>query len=153
MNLKADPNELTGKRVLAGLGALSPATMTIVSFVEASNARQAIERYLFDSAAGLSETTDGCMVTLSAVGGEGHLDLGARVAAARAQGFEQIKARIKRGQADGDVPSSADVHALARFVQCLQNGMSILARDGATRRELESVAETGMLGWDARVTP
>jgi hypothetical protein len=28
--------------------------------------------------------------------------------------------------------------------------MSILARDGASRAELEAVAELAMLGWDAR---
>lgn len=120
-------------------------------FAAAGTVREAVERFLFDSAAGLSETRHGCMVTLSAVGGEGNAGLGARVLAARALGLEQIKARIARGQAEGEMPASADVHVLARFVQCVQNGMSILARDGAARAELEGVAETAMLGWDARV--
>ncbi len=35
-------------------------------------------------------------------------------------------------------------------VQKVQNGMSLLARDGASRAELETVAEVAMLGWDAR---
>ena len=53
--------------------------------------------------------------------------------------------------AEGEIPSSVDLHALARFVQTVQAGMSILARDGAERAELEAVAEVAMLGWDARV--
>jgi hypothetical protein len=52
----------------------------------------------------------------------------------------------------GEVPASVDVHALARFVQTVQNGMSILARDGASRAELEDVAHVAMLGWDARTS-
>jgi hypothetical protein len=35
-------------------------------------------------------------------------------------------------------------------VQTVQNGMSILTRDGASRGELEAVAQVPMLGWDAR---
>ena len=45
---------------------------------------------------------------------------------------------------------SIDIHALAPFVQTVPNGMSILARDGASRGELEAVAQVPMLGWDAR---
>ena len=120
-------------------------------FAEADTARDAIKRLLFDSAAGLSETPNGCMVTLSAVGGEGNAELGARVLAARSHGLEQIEARITRGQTAGEIPAAVGVHILARFVQCVQNGMSILARDGATHAELSGVAETAMLGWDERV--
>jgi hypothetical protein len=45
---------------------------------------------------------------------------------------------------------TSDHHALARFVQTVQAGMSILARDGASRSELEAMAEVAMSGRDAR---
>jgi len=92
----------------------------------------------------------GCMVTLSAVGSEGHPELGERVRAARAVTLDRLKARLGRAVAKGEIPASVDIHALARFVQTVQNGMSILARDGASRAELEGVAQVAMLGWDAR---
>ena len=57
----------------------------------------------------------------------------------------------RRGVGDGDIPATVDVHALARFIQSVQNGMSVLARDGVTRAELESIAEIAMMGWDPRV--
>jgi AcrR family transcriptional regulator len=120
-------------------------------FSAARTAREAVACYLFDSAAGLSETQNGCMVTLSAVGAEGNAELGEQVAGARALVLEHIEARIARGQAEGELPANADVHGLARFVQCVQNGMSILVRDGADRAELDVIAETAMLGWDKRV--
>jgi AcrR family transcriptional regulator len=120
-------------------------------FFAAHTTRGAVAAFLQDSAAGLSQTPDGCMVTLSAVGAEGHVELGALVASARNVTLERLKARLKQGVAAGEIDEALDIHALARFVQTVQNGMSLLARDGASRAELEAVAETAMLGWDARV--
>jgi hypothetical protein len=52
---------------------------------------------------------------------------------------------------EGEIAASVYIEALARFVQTLQNGMSILARDGAGRAELEAVAGVAMTAWDARI--
>jgi hypothetical protein len=91
-------------------------------------------------------------VTLSSVGSEGHEELGNLVRSARAITLERLSARLNQAVAEGEIPASADLHALARFVQTLQNGMSILARDGASRAELEGVTDVAMAGWDARTT-
>jgi AcrR family transcriptional regulator len=120
-------------------------------FSAAPTARAAVAAFLEDSAAGLSQTPNGCMVTLSAVGAEGHAELGALVIAARNGTLEQLKGRLQQGVAAGEIGEDVDIHALARFVQTVQNGMSLLARDGASRADLEAVAETAMLGWDAQV--
>ncbi|UOM37019.1 hypothetical protein [Acuticoccus sp. I52.16.1] len=40
----------------------------------------------------------------------------------------------------------------ARFVQTIQSGMSILARDGANREDLVAVAEVAMAAWDAHLS-
>ncbi|MGE8942220.1 TetR/AcrR family transcriptional regulator [Leptospira interrogans] len=121
-------------------------------FQSAETAREAVEFYLLDSAAALTgcDIPHGCMVTLSSVGSEGHSELGELVRSERAVTLERLKARLSRGVAEGELPVSIDVHALARFVQTVQSGMSILARDGANRAELEAVAEVAMQGWDAR---
>jgi AcrR family transcriptional regulator len=120
-------------------------------FFAAPTARAAVAAFLQDSAAGLSRTPEGCMVTLSAVGSEGYGDLGALVASARNVTLDRLKARLHQGVIAGEIDRSVDIHALARFVQTVQNGMSLLARDGASRADLDAVAETAMLGWDARV--
>lgn len=120
-------------------------------FFAAGTARAAVASFLEDSAVGLAETPDGCMVTLSAVAGEGYAELGALVGSARDDTLQRLEARLRQGVAAGEIGRSVDIHALARFVQCVQNGMSLLVRDGATRAELEAVAATAMLGWDARV--
>lgn len=120
-------------------------------FLASDTARGAVQAFLMDSAAGLSQAVAGCMVTLSSVGCEGNAELGALVLAARNTALERLEARLRRGVEDGEIPDTVDVHGLARFVQSVQNGMSVLARDGITRAELERIAETAMLGWDARV--
>jgi AcrR family transcriptional regulator len=122
------------------------------NFQSAATAREAIMSLLLDSAATLSgrraDIPNGCMVALSSVGSEGHAELGELVRSARAVGLERLRARLEQAVADGEVPASVDLHALARFVQTVQSGMSILARDGASRAELEAVAQVAMLGWD-----
>ncbi|MET0336181.1 MAG: TetR/AcrR family transcriptional regulator [Caulobacter sp.] len=120
-------------------------------FFEADTARGAIAAFLYDSASGLSQTPNGCMVTMSAVGAEGHADLGALVVSLRNVTLERLKARLKQGVKAGEIKRSVDIHALARFVQTVQNGMSLLARDGAKKAELTAVADTAMIAWDSRV--
>lgn len=124
-------------------------------FLTAGTAREAVLSLLMDSASTLTGCDGGmprgCMVTLSSVGSEGHAELGEMVRSARAAAVDLLTERLNRAVAEGEIPASVDVHALARFVQTVQAGMSILARDGAERAELEAVAEVAMLGWDARV--
>lgn len=111
-------------------------------FNAASTAREAVRSLLTDSAAALTgcvaDMPRGCMVTLSSVGSEGHAELGELVRSARAGTLERLLIRLDRAVADGEIPASTDLHALARFVQTLQNGMSIVARDGGERRRTAS---------------
>lgn len=124
------------------------------NFLAADTAREAVASLLLDSAAALTgcvaDIPRGCMVTLSAVGSEGHAELGELVRSARAITLDRLEARLRRAIAEGEIPASTDVHALARFAQTVQTGMSILARDGASRAELDDVAQVALLGWDAR---
>lgn len=122
-------------------------------FLSAPTAREAVSSFLLDSAAALTgalvDIPRGCMVTLSSVGAEGHAELGELVRAARAVTLHRLEQRIQKAVAEGELPCSTDVHARARFVQTVQSGMSLLARDGACRPELEAVAQLAMLSWDA----
>lgn len=123
-------------------------------FRAGATAREAVAALLLDSAStltgSLGDMPRGCMVTLSMVGDEGHPGLAEVVRAARLGGLERLKARLDQGVEDGELPAGTDVHALARFIQTVQSGMSILARDGATRAELETVAQVAMRSFVAR---
>ncbi len=125
------------------------------NFKSARTAREAIASFLLDSAAALTgcvaDIPHGCMVTLSSVGSEGHAELGTLVRSARAVTLERLEARLAQAVAEGEIPATADIRALARFVQAIQFGMSVLARDGAGQDELKTVAQIAMTGWDARM--
>tara|TARA_R110001599_G_scaffold343217_1_gene565651 strand:+ start:1220 stop:1882 length:663 start_codon:yes stop_codon:yes gene_type:complete len=122
-------------------------------FFSANTAREAVLSLLRDSAAALTgslgDIPRGCMVTLSAVGSEGHSELGELVRAARTATLENLVVRLNRAVEEGEIPALVDIHGLARFVQTVQNGMSILGRDGAQHSELDAVATIAIIGWDA----
>jgi hypothetical protein len=59
----------------------------------------------------------------------------------------RIRAKIKRGVKDGELPPGTDAAALAKFYTTVMQGMTIQARDGATQKELLAVARAAMLQW------
>ncbi|WP_141578555.1 TetR/AcrR family transcriptional regulator [Actinomadura sp. WMMA1423] len=62
----------------------------------------------------------------------------------------EVEDRLRRGVADGDLAvSPADLDAIARYYTTVVQGLSIQARDGATREELEAVITCAMAAWDA----
>jgi len=124
-------------------------------FHAAATAREAASGLLYDSAAALTgavaDIPRGCMVTLSSVGSEGHSTLGELVKTSRAVTLERLESRLAQAVKAGEIPASVDLSGLARFVQTVQYGMSIVARDGAGTDELNLVAQLAMQAWDARV--
>lgn len=121
------------------------------NFGAAPTAREAITAFLMDSAASLAGAIPGaprgCMVTLSTVASEDHPEISAFLRAARAVTLERLTARLNRAVAERELPRSVDTHAVARFFQNTQNGMSILARDGASSTELKAVADLALNAW------
>ncbi len=113
--------------------------------------RQAVWLWLERSAGMLTQTgmPHGCMVTLSAVGSEGNDRLGQLVRRLRSGGNDLLKARLVEAQAKGELPVSVDVDALTYLYISIQQGMSIQARDGASRETLLSIARSAMVLWPA----
>lgn len=124
-------------------------------FRKAATARDAALAYLRDTAAAVTgsdcDLPRGCMVTLGTVGSDGHAELSDMMRAARGNAFELLRARLEAAVSGGELPGSVDVIELARFLQTVQGGMAIRARDGADRAELEAVADIAMAGWDGIV--
>jgi AcrR family transcriptional regulator len=94
----------------------------------------------------------GCMVVLAATtytpSTEGIRDF---LTEQRRAATAAVEERLERGQADGDVPPGADTGALAAYVMSVQFGLSLHARDGATRDQLDTVVDCVLAGWDALV--
>ncbi len=67
--------------------------------------------------------------------------------------FLENRDRLARGVADGDLAvSEAALDAIARYYTTVVQGLSIQARDGATRAELETVITCAMAAWDTLVS-
>lgn len=124
-------------------------------FRQASTAREAALAYLWDSAAAMTgsdcDLPHGCLVTLGTVGSDGHAELGDLMKTTRGGAFDVLVPRLDKAVAEGELPKALDVRKLARFLQTVQSGMAIRARDGAERDELQAVAEIAMGGWDGMV--
>jgi AcrR family transcriptional regulator len=113
-------------------------------------ARAGVQGLLMTSAALLpaGERPGGCMITLS-VAADCQPELRALLRQGREGGLRRIETRLEQGRAAGEMPPGTDIPAMARFYLGVQQGMSVQARDGASREELEQVARSAMRAWDA----
>jgi AcrR family transcriptional regulator len=96
------------------------------------------------------DTPHYCMLILAAPTGavENHA-IREFVADLRRDMFTAIKDRLARGVTDGDLTASAaGLDAIARYYTTVVQGLSIQARDGAGRGELEAVITCAMAAWD-----
>ena len=121
---------------------------------DAATAREGVEAMLRAHVRSytVSGRPTGCMVVLAATtftpSTAGIRDF---LAEERRAGSAVVRERLARGQVDGDVPPDADTGALAAYVMSVQYGLSLQARDGATRNELDTVVDCVLAGWDAVV--
>ena len=58
-----------------------------------------------------------------------------------------MKARIEQGISDGDVPKATNAGALASFYMAVLQGMSLHAKDGASRERLQEIGEAALMAW------
>lgn len=94
----------------------------------------------------------GCMAVLSAiVGAPENKSVRALMSKTRRSAMEMLAGRIRRGMAEGDVPAGTDAATMAAFYTTFLQGMSIQARDGATKKQLLASAEAAIAAWDAMV--
>ncbi|MEU0213052.1 TetR/AcrR family transcriptional regulator [Streptomyces canus] len=122
---------------------------------EQPTARGAIEAMLRATADEITrpDTPTGCMLILTALTGpvenQGVRDF---LAALRRNMHDTIKDRLDRGIAEGDlITPQARLGAIARYYTTVVEGLSVQARDGATRDELEEVISCAMAAWDPLV--
>jgi len=113
-------------------------------------ARGAVERLLTYMAHELSggDHPRGCMMMMAAATSANASEVMQKaLSAKRASAREGMKARIRQGIKDGDVPAGTDAGALADFFSAVVAGMSMQARDGASRKSLLATVENAMLAF------
>ncbi len=69
----------------------------------------------------------------------------------RERTVENLRERLSQGVATGEIAAQANLDAIARYYVTVQQGMSIQARDGASRRDLEAVVQAALAAWPALV--
>jgi AcrR family transcriptional regulator len=120
---------------------------TSCPYCEETTAREAIERLLTYMATELTESCNprGCMMLMAATTSSNtSAQLQKALADMRTASRDRMKDRIKRGIGDGDVPAGTDAGALADFYSTIMTGMSMNARDGATRKSLMATVTQAM---------
>ncbi|HZZ91903.1 MAG TPA: TetR/AcrR family transcriptional regulator [Usitatibacter sp.] len=65
----------------------------------------------------------------------------------RAAAKERLRGRIQRGIREGELPPDTDATALANLYGAVLAGMSLQAREGASRKALLAMVETAMRAW------
>jgi AcrR family transcriptional regulator len=113
-------------------------------------ARSMVEK-LLDGAAALlcnQENPPGCLNVQGALvcGGDAE-PVRRELALRRAAGEAEICERLKRAQKEGDLPLDAVPADLARYLATVLHGMAVEAAGGASRAELQRVAQTAMRAW------
>jgi len=68
----------------------------------------------------------------------------------RRVGERIIRDRLKRAQAEGDLPAEASPADLARYLSVMIYGITVQAAGGATRAELHAVADVALRTWPGR---
>jgi AcrR family transcriptional regulator len=119
---------------------------------DASSAREAASGLLNAAAIGFTgETTPaGCLLASSAIScSSAAADVQQALAEIRLRIEKRLRAKIKRDSAIRKLKLKVDPEAMAGYVMAVIQGMSTLARDGATRQKLLSVASAAMAGWPA----
>lgn len=98
----------------------------------------------------------GCMVVLAAPQMQGGSPAVCdELKQRRRQNVAILQTRLERAAAEGELGPDTDCRTIATYYATLQHGMSIQARDGASRESLLAVADCAMAGWDSLtgVTP
>lgn len=120
----------------------------------APSARAAMEHLLKSTARSYSAGpgSRGCMVVLAAPQMEGaNAAVSERLKAERAGNVATLERRLKRAVSEGEIAPQISCRAIANYFATVQHGMSIQARDGASRRALLAVADCAMAGWGSLV--
>ena len=121
----------------------------------APSARAAIETMLRVSAEEFTRPGKprGCLIVLGALhADDGNEAVHQELQEHRAENMKLLLLRLKRGVAEGELPDGPDWRAIATFYITVQQGMSIQARDGASRKALLAVADCAMAAWDGLVS-
>jgi AcrR family transcriptional regulator len=112
-------------------------------------ARRVVERLLLAAAEIPTERGPrGCLLVQGALAcGDASESVRRELISRRAGGEKELRGRLQRAKAEGDLPRNTDPEGLARYVVTIAHGMAVEAAGGASRQQLLQVVETAMKAW------
>ncbi len=115
-------------------------------YVEEATAKAAIGKLLTYMAHDFTSPDHprGCLMMLAAATTGSAPKLQAALARKRTDARARMRARIERGLKEGDVPPGTDAAGLSDFYATIMTGLSMQARDGASRKSLLATVERAM---------
>lgn len=128
-----------------------PLTPTAI-IAAAASAREAARTLIEGAAVAFTgtDTPPGCLLASSAIACSAEAaDVLEELSAIRLGVEGELRDRIVQGVREGELPDETDAPTLAAYVTAVIQGMSTLARDGASREKLMQVAGQAMLAWPA----
>ena len=135
-------------RYQAGAGSFAQAALC-----DEPTAERAMRRLLMETIDSFFEEGNprGCMVVLAATNCTTESsDVLDELAGRRRAAEGVVRDRIAAGRAAGEITADTDVDALAGMIVTTLYGLSIKARDGASRASLRKVVEQVMSAWPSR---
>jgi AcrR family transcriptional regulator len=119
----------------------------------AATAREAADGLLQAAAIGFTraDTPPGCLLASSAISCSAEAaDVQAELAGLRRTIEAQLRGRLEHAVRSGELSADTDAEALAGHVMAVMQGMSTLARDGASREKLMRIADSVMSAWPGK---
>lgn len=118
---------------------------------EAPTAREAVAGFLHTTAEAFTQPGKpaGCLIVLGALHASGsNEDVCRTLRELRSENAAELRARFDGDIAAGKLPPGFDSARAAAFYITVQQGMSIQARDGASREMLHAIADGALAAWD-----
>ena len=121
------------------------------ALLEEPTARDAVESMLRSNADMFTDSRHptGCLVVQGA--GNGNRDISDFLTACRRSNYEALRERLDHAVAEGELPEETDTDAVARFYTTVLYGLTIHARDGANRAQLQLAVTAAMAAWEETV--
>jgi TetR/AcrR family transcriptional regulator, copper-responsive repressor len=119
-------------------------------YADERTARGSVERLLTYTATEFSRPCNprGCLMVMAAsTSSTSSAALQSALAQRRDAAKTRLKARIDQGLKEGELPPGTNTAALADFYSTVLAGMSLQARDGATRKSLMATVAAAMRAW------
>ncbi|WP_235981799.1 TetR/AcrR family transcriptional regulator [Methylobrevis albus] len=93
-------------------------------------------------------TPKGCLLASATASGSAEArDVQGEIAGIRKSIAASLEARIHSDVANGALPGATDAAALAGLIMAVVQGMSVLARDGASRSSLLGIVSAALAAW------